>query len=448
MLGLGLSIPNSRRTGGGVQGPIVVVPVPGTLLLDAYPGAAAAYSLRQLSSTFTGAPVRVRRPTDNVEVDVPFRGTDVSESFLKSYTGGFGTNLLRYTEEFDNAFWNKDVGVTVTPNAVASPIGTLTADLLDFGVFDGNKALFAPGGAANQVFSVYIRAAPGNEGKFVSVRVNQTTLPVQVTADWQRFFIYAPQGAPQAVEVTQKGTTAQNCAQRVYLWGAQLEVGSTPTDYDYKQATAAATDAFVTTWYDQSGNARNATQATAASQPRLVLGGVVQKVNGRPSVRATDNGQRLQSADFEFNNAPFYMATVAMQPVIDQGGPFAHGVGGVGGAGFDNDGTNRQFVAFGLVEAFDGPVRLGVTELFSADFSAGTTKHFINSVSAPLSPDLTSYIQGPQPILIFSAASNAIATARGDFAGYVAEAAYYQSNQSANRAAIEANIINYFQITP
>jgi hypothetical protein len=38
---------------------------------------------------------------------------------------------------------------------------------------------------------------------------------------------------------------------------------------------AGAGDAFVTTWYDKSGSGNNATQATAASQPRIVSGGVV-----------------------------------------------------------------------------------------------------------------------------------------------------------------------------
>lgn len=41
---------------------------------------------------------------------------------------------------------------------------------------------------------------------------------------------------------------------------------------------------FVTTWYDQSGNARNVTQSTAANQPQIVSSGSVITENGKPAI--------------------------------------------------------------------------------------------------------------------------------------------------------------------
>ncbi len=41
---------------------------------------------------------------------------------------------------------------------------------------------------------------------------------------------------------------------------------------------------FVTIWYDQSGNGRNATQTTAGSQPRIVNNGVLQTEGGKPAI--------------------------------------------------------------------------------------------------------------------------------------------------------------------
>jgi hypothetical protein len=43
-------------------------------------------------------------------------------------------------------------------------------------------------------------------------------------------------------------------------------------------------DGFVTTWYDQSGSANNATETTAVSQPRIVLNGIVDILNNKPAL--------------------------------------------------------------------------------------------------------------------------------------------------------------------
>jgi len=45
-----------------------------------------------------------------------------------------------------------------------------------------------------------------------------------------------------------------------------------------------AASCFVTTWYDQSGNARHASQATASLQPRLVNAGTLETENSLPSL--------------------------------------------------------------------------------------------------------------------------------------------------------------------
>jgi len=42
--------------------------------------------------------------------------------------------------------------------------------------------------------------------------------------------------------------------------------------------------AYVTTWYDQSGNGRNATQTSASSQPMILSNGSINLVGGKPSI--------------------------------------------------------------------------------------------------------------------------------------------------------------------
>ena len=73
---------NVLSTGGGGSTP------PANLLLDTYSGAAAAYSLRQLSSTYTGNAIRVRRSSDNAELNIGFVSNVLDTASLFTFVGG------------------------------------------------------------------------------------------------------------------------------------------------------------------------------------------------------------------------------------------------------------------------------------------------------------------------------------------------------------------------
>nr|MCU0359053.1 hypothetical protein [Cyclobacteriaceae bacterium] len=67
-------------------------------------------------------------------------------------------------------------------------------------------------------------------------------------------------------------------------------------DLDVAALTAfvGSADGFVSVWYDQSGFGRNATQATSGQQPRIVLAGVVEFQNNKPTL-VFSGGQNLLS---------------------------------------------------------------------------------------------------------------------------------------------------------
>jgi len=67
---------------------------------------------------------------------------------------------------------------------------------------------------------------------------------------------------------------------------------------------------YVTTWYDQSGNGRNATQTTAASQPRIVGSGVVDYINNRPAINFNRNSDGL------IYNAPIFSGNSARSIIV------------------------------------------------------------------------------------------------------------------------------------
>jgi len=58
-------------------------------------------------------------------------------------------------------------------------------------------------------------------------------------------------------------------------------------------AFVGAGNGFITTWYDQSGNANNATQSTALNQPQIVSSGALLTVNSKPCISLSLNATAL-----------------------------------------------------------------------------------------------------------------------------------------------------------
>jgi hypothetical protein len=57
------------------------------LLLDTYSGATAAYSLRKLSTSYTGHAIRVRRSSDNTSQDIGFVNGELDTTSISSFVG-------------------------------------------------------------------------------------------------------------------------------------------------------------------------------------------------------------------------------------------------------------------------------------------------------------------------------------------------------------------------
>jgi hypothetical protein len=85
-----------------------------------------------------------------------------------------------------------------------------------------------------------------------------------------------------------------------------------PIDVAAANAHCAATTCFIKTWYDQSGNARDATQATAANQPALVFN----CQNTLPCARTTTATQVLLTASFTPTTGKQSLSAVAMRPSL------------------------------------------------------------------------------------------------------------------------------------
>jgi len=97
-----------------------------SLLLDTYPNAAVAYSLRQLRTAYTGAAIRVRRSSDNAEQDINFVGGDLDTSSLLTFCGAGNGFITTWYDQSTTA--NNATQATATTQAQIVSSGAVITD--------------------------------------------------------------------------------------------------------------------------------------------------------------------------------------------------------------------------------------------------------------------------------------------------------------------------------
>jgi hypothetical protein len=110
----------------GMNNRLLVPRATGRFLLDRHPGAAVAYSLRRLSSAYTGAVVRVRTSAaGNAEAD--FTAEEVANGTLASWVGAGNTGTVRTW--YDQSGSGNNAGqATANNQPVLVDAGTLVTD--------------------------------------------------------------------------------------------------------------------------------------------------------------------------------------------------------------------------------------------------------------------------------------------------------------------------------
>jgi hypothetical protein len=283
------------------------------------------------------------------------------------------TNLVTYSEDFGNAAWTK-ARVTVTPNTLVAPDGTLTADKLvettDTNTHFVNENATVTSGAT-YTFSVYLKKA---ERRFVSlsdalVTARTTTFDLElgtvvtqnasiinsviesVGNGWFRCGITfaatsttigARVGLMDATGTVTPSYTGDGYS-GIYIWGAQLESSSFSTSYiktvasQVTRSADSASDSTIEDWYraDQgtfyveastssaSTLALNIHDGSSSNQMQFLYGpsGVSFLVltNG---VTQANFGQRVPlgklAATYEFNN--FAVSTNGVSASTDTSG--------------------------------------------------------------------------------------------------------------------------------
>ena len=219
---------------------------------------------------------------------------------------------------------------------------------------------------------------------------------------------------------------------------AELNIGFVDNVLDTSTLTtfASGSDAFVTTWYDQSGSGYNAVQTTASNQPKIVSSGSVLTLNSKPCINF-DGIDDLFSSPYQVNvtanYANFYVLSsnntatkYILACAITTSNRYAMGVNDIGN--FQHS-KRTAFISGSSISYSAGQVLLSdnnVTEIYKNNIIGGVASTLNNAFSA------APYTYIGQNL----AAGNNLMSLQ--------EIVMYAIDQSANRAGINTNVNDYY----
>lgn len=202
-----------------------------------------------------------------------------------------------------------------------------------------------------------------------------------------------------------------------------------------------ANSGFITTWYDQSGNSKNAIQTIAASQPRIVNSGVIEKENNVPIVRLLGaNRMSTASPVFSTGAASYYVHLIAKSANTSGGCLFSSGA----------QSTNALIGAFQLAtnierhvwwaNDIDATSDLTVFKLRTYAYDGTTRYTYINKVTG-VAQIMSGKNTASNNLFIGSDINGG-----NIYQGAISELIIYNSDLNPQRIAIQNNAISYYGI--
>jgi hypothetical protein len=207
------------------------------------------------------------------------------------------------------------------------------------------------------------------------------------------------------------------------------------------ESFCSGTNGFVKTWYDQSGNGRDATQSTAANQPQIVSSGSLLLMNSKPTVFFDGiNDSFLLSTTIPAQNTYSLFSVGFVNNTATGNDMIIAGNTGSYGFRFDGSATNPKITI----------TKVGIADVVSAFITGGkqTLATFLtNDTTSSVFTDsilrATSGINSPSTVIDRIGAAS---PSGQPYLGNMQEIVFYTSNQSTNRTGIETNINDFYSI--
>jgi hypothetical protein len=197
-----------------------------------------------------------------------------------------------------------------------------------------------------------------------------------------------------------------------------------------------AGNGFVTTWYDQSGNANNATQTTALNQPQIVSSGALLTANSKPCMSLSLNATGFSLGSTISVGASSYNSFVGKK---DAAGNMLRAL------------TSAAADGYKLMNSYDNKYYIyAKSGSYLVSNSADTTTNQILLTGMNVAGTMSIYKNGSVVATTLNSwnYTNSIGFIGGGASGIyrLQEAVFYNSDQSANRTGIETNINTFYTI--
>lgn len=222
-----------------------------------------------------------------------------------------------------------------------------------------------------------------------------------------------------------------------------------------------ARSGFVVTWYDQSGNGRNATQSTQANQPRIALNGVIDRRSGDLALVYDGTNDYLE------NNTNGFLVNSVSHYAVSSRGNDANTLRTIYSTGILTGATRGFGFFYSLTSAPDNVTQNRIyQQIRDLALSASVIGDYTNTINENnlifgigTSTADTVYYNGGNIKTASHTRQNVTSTGRitigvrwdgGNYSFYlngtVTEIVFWQTNRNANRAGILSNINNYWSI--